>query len=574
MKTSLRLMKPTVAAILAVLITLQTGSLRAASGALDTSFDSDGIATANIGGGAYGNAMAIQDDGKIVIVGQYFNAINYDVFVMRLNANGTPDASFGGSGIVTKTVGPAEDNATGVAIQSNGKIVVVGYTNNGAESDFLVLRYNANGTPDTSFSGDGMVTTNFDNTSAFAPFNDVAKGVAIQSDGKIVVVGKSDTVGGIRPNYDFAVARYNPNGSLDSSFSGDGKVITPIRASHDDANCVAIQSNGKIVVAGESVDSVGNRNFAVARYTTAGALDTSFSGDGKLTTVFSGFIDVAYGVAIEPSGKIIVAGGVNNGTRDFFGVARYLPNGALDTTFSGDGRLTTSFGSGDGQAFGVAVQASGKIVCAGTGSGKIVVTRYHSGGGLDRSFGSGGIVTTPIGSSDSASAVSIQEDGRIVVAGQNYNGSTNVVTAIRYLSLPQADTRLGTSSSVPTGNDKYNLTGIGQVEIATIRHGGGVKSYIIGIQNDGAQPDSFTVRGTPGNGLFSVTYFSGGQDVTAAVVGGTFITGTLNPGVIRRLTARIKATTTLTGQRRELSISSTSNTGNSKDVAKIKVTSN
>ena len=206
--------------------------------------------------------MALQGDGKIVVVG---DAGGGGAFALaRYNPNGSLDPSFSGDGRQTTDFGDF-GVARGVALQG-GKIVAVGI---GDAGDFALARYNPNGSLDPSFSGDGKQTTDFGGS-------DEASGVALQGDGKIVAVGR-DGPG------DFALARYNPNGSLDTSFSGDGKQTTDF-GDFDGANGVALQGNGKIVVVGVG----GTGNFALARYNPNGSLDPSFSGDGRQTTDFGG----------------------------------------------------------------------------------------------------------------------------------------------------------------------------------------------------------------------------------------------------------------------------------------------
>ena len=253
--------------------------------------------------------------------------------------------------------------ARGVALQGDGKIVVVGGGGSGA--DFALARYNTDGSLDTSFSGDGKLTTDFGSSDAGAA-------VAVQGDGKIVAVGGSAG--------DFALARYNPNGSLDTSFSGDGKQTTDFGGFGQVAAGVALQGDGKIVVAGNGGSTGNSVDFALARYNTDGSLDTSFSGDGKQKTDFGDF-DVATGVALQADGKIVAVGVTRAGGGDF-ALARYNPNGSLDTSFSGDGKQTTDFGGSDG-ANGVVLQGDGKIIAvgdSGAGDGDFALARYNTTG--------------------------------------------------------------------------------------------------------------------------------------------------------------------------------------------------
>ena len=356
--------------------------------------------------------MALQADGKIVAAGSTSSFGGSDFALARYNPNGSLDTTFSGDGRQTTDFGDV-DGANAVAVQGNNRIVAAG--GGGGGDDFALARYNPNGSLDTSFSGDGKQTTDF------GGFNE-ANGVALQGDGKIVAVGRGGA------NDDFALARYSPNGSLDTTFSGDGKQTTDF-GGFDEANAVAIQGDGKIVAVGSTDFS----DFALARYNANGSLDTTFSGDGKQTTSFPGF-DQAKGLALQGDGKIIAVGGTGDddpsGAVDF-ALARYNPNGSLDTTFSGDGRQTTDFGQFE-EASGVALQGDGKVVVVGRTGGcqcstspmpdDFALARYNPNGSLDTTFSGDGKQTTTfrphgIDDFDTPTAVALQSDGKIVVAG-------------------------------------------------------------------------------------------------------------------------------------------------------------
>jgi uncharacterized delta-60 repeat protein len=367
-------------------------------GSLDASFSGDGKETTDFGGDELATAMALQGDGKIIVVGQA-GADDRDFALARFNPNGTLDTSFSGDGKETTDLGGGSDLAQGVALQGDGKIVVAGFAgttspNGDNFGDFALARYNPDGSLDTTFSGDGKQTTDFG-------VADFANGVAIQGDGKIVAVGDTD-------DDNFALARYNTDGSPDTSFSGDGKQTTDF-GGFDEATAVALQGDGKIVAIGDT--NTGDFDFALARYTTGGSLDTSFSGDGKQTTDFAGSA-AATAVALQANGRIVAVGG--NGD---FALARYKTNGSLDPSFSGDGRQTTEFGR-FGNANGVALQANGKIVVAGAGgSGNFALARYNTGGSLDTTFSGDGKQATDFGGEDEAIGVALQANGKIVAAG-------------------------------------------------------------------------------------------------------------------------------------------------------------
>src|SRR6185295_18081579 len=381
-------------------------------GSLDTSFSGDGKQTTDFGGLDGASGVALQGDGKIVAVGTADESgvaqmALTKMALARYNTDGSLDTSFSADGKQATTFGGG-DAAVGVALQADGKIVTVGTTEFGvssfsAQSAFALARHNADGSLDTSFSGDGKQTTDLGGAAA--------SGVAIQADGKIVVVGANDE--------DFALARYNTNGSLDTSFSGDGKQTTDF-GPFDAASDVAIQTNGKIVVVGIRSDGMGNDDFALARYNPNGSLDTTFSGDGRQTTDFGGLGGLGEGiaeVALQANGKIVAVGatgGTNpNGGDSEFALARYNPNGSLDTTFSGDGKQTTEFGGDDG-AGGVALQAGGKIVAVGAGglNSNFALARYNTDGSLDTSFSGDGRQLTDFGGEDGATGMALQGDGK------------------------------------------------------------------------------------------------------------------------------------------------------------------
>jgi uncharacterized delta-60 repeat protein len=232
---------------------------RPTDGFYDNGFSSDGRQTTDRGGVEQAKAVAIQADDKIVVVGISGPPGDFNFAIARYRAlDGSPDTSWSPDGWRETDFGSAQEYANDVAIQSDGKIVVAGQTGTG----FAVARYNTNGTLDTSFSGDGKQTTSFGGQS------DIATGVAIQEDGRIVVAGHSFTGGpALR---DFALARYNPDGSLDTTFSGDGKQTLDL-GSNDIAEGVALQSDGKIVLAGHQDPSLNATKFAIARFDGGGA---------------------------------------------------------------------------------------------------------------------------------------------------------------------------------------------------------------------------------------------------------------------------------------------------------------
>ena len=224
-------------------------------------------------------ALAIQGDGKLVVAGySYDSGLDQYVFALvRYNTDGTPDATFGTGGIVTTAIGAIDDEAFALAIQADGKLVVAGYTDTGIQYKFALVRYNTDGSLDTTFDGDGIVTT------PMGAVDDEVFALAIQGDGKLVAAGFSSQ--GSPSPYEFALARYTTSGSLDPTFGTGGKVLTAVGTSDDEINAVAIQGDGKPVAAGFSFSSkLGQYEFAVARYTTDGDPDLTFNTTGIVTT--------------------------------------------------------------------------------------------------------------------------------------------------------------------------------------------------------------------------------------------------------------------------------------------------
>ncbi|OFY27121.1 MAG: hypothetical protein A2X01_11645 [Bacteroidetes bacterium GWF2_35_48] len=393
------------------------------SGDLDSTFGTNGSVITAIGtGDDSGLSVVIQPDGKIIVAGYSFIGSGYDFALIRFNPDGSFDNTFSDDGIVTTEAG---DKINSVVLQSDGKIIAAGVSYNGFNDDVTVIRYNANGSLDTSFSSDGIVRTDI------AGYGDYGLSAAIQPDGKIVVAGRSN-IGG---NPDIVVVRYNPDGSLDNTFSSDGFVTTGTSTNYIGFS-MALQLDGKIVVAGQADDGMYS-DFAVARFNTDGSPDSTFSSDGIVSTIVSTTNDVAYSVAIQPDGKIVAAGIAANGTFSSVTVIRYNTDGSLDLTFSG-GIVTTASEISSPVGYALALQPDGKIVVAGTTSNGVdcdfTVFRYNPDGTLDNTFSADGIASNPICNfGEDVFAVALQNDGNIVLVGSAWNGSNIDLAIARFL---------------------------------------------------------------------------------------------------------------------------------------------
>lgn len=468
-----------------------------APGDLDVCFGTGGkvlTTTASIYDFKAGNGMVIQSDGKIIVAGNAFNGTDEDFALVRYNVDGTPDCTFGLGGMVIMDFGDDDDVAHSVALQSDGKIVVAGYTFNGTDEDFALARYNCDGTPDSTFGTDGKVTTDFGGAC------DVAHSVTVQSNGKIVVAGYSKN----GPCTDFAVARYDCHGVLDSTFGTGGKVTTDFCHGDDVGYSVVVQNDGKIVVAGYSCGDFSQ--FALARYDCFGVLDDTFGTGGKVTTAFGSLNAHGYSVVLQCDGKIVVTGDSCNGTDQDFALARYDTCGVLDNTFGICGKVTTDFGNGDDVGHSVVIQADGKIIVAGvsgSSSPKFGLARYDACGCLDRSFGDCGKVTTAVGSSGSQDYglnVAVQCDGKVVVAGYSHYLGSDFVLA-RYVGDPRievqqpAGTCLVDGSSVVDFGDMYMFNGA--IRTFKVKNRGTSDLTLSDLVIEGDNPLAFQVTATP-----------------------------------------------------------------------------
>lgn len=343
-----------------------------ADGSLDTMFGSGGKVSTAIGAGDDGAfSVAIQPDGKIVAAG----ISCYDVTLCqdgggqgftltRYNADGSLDAGFGSGGIVVTPIGWASS----VAIQTDGKIVAAGSN----QTDFVLARYNADGSLDTGFGSGGIVTTNMGGV-----YGDFAYSLAIQSDGKIVAAG-----GSFNGNYDddWVLARYYADGSLDTGFGSGGIVVTDMGIAYS----VAIRSDGKILAAGFSCSDVvacqggGGIDFALARYNADGSLDSGFGSGGRVVTRIVGR-SFAYSLAIQSDEKIVAAGESYEAPppNHDFALVRYNTDGSRDRTFGGDGIVTTDFGGdSNDSALGIALDCQGRAVVVGGSDGQFAIARF------------------------------------------------------------------------------------------------------------------------------------------------------------------------------------------------------
>lgn len=418
-------------------------------GSVDGAFgDGDGIVHTDFptDSGDFGNDIVLDDQGRAVVVGMSSVGDGQPKFlVARYDTDGQLDPSFGSDGIVLTDIPDGDtERANAVTIDSLGRIVVAGSSFTTTYYDFTLARYDATGALDPTFGGDGVVTT------TFQPFltDDAAADIAIDSQDRIVAGGNSEG--------SFALARYNPDGSLDSAFGGgDGKTTGEVTGN---ASAMVLESDDDIVLAG----SDGN-DQVVARFDASGSLDTSFGSSGVVTTGLGGN-DSGDDVALDSSGRIIVSGR----SEADFGLVRYLPDGSLDTSFGGDGIVTTEIVPGGfAEARALAIDGQGRILAAGDVLPDpaefgldVVVARYNPSGSLDPGFGGGdGIVLTDVGSEDSVEAVALTAGDDLVVAGSTVPDFGSDLLLVRYVGGGPLTTLTWTLDVTKTGEGSGVITG-------------------------------------------------------------------------------------------------------------------
>jgi uncharacterized delta-60 repeat protein len=432
--------------LLLAIVPLASGSVAPRPGSLDKSFGKNGTVLTAMGRVFAANAATLQPNGRIVIAGEWSSQPGTEPsFALgRYFPNGALDGSFGDSGLVQTDFGDTSA-VNAVTLQPDGKIIAAGFTRTaGAGAEFALARYKPNGSLDPTFGSAGRAETSI-GTAQYAAIN----AVALQRDGRIVVAGYAGTTSGgdNSDTADFALARYLPNGSLDTTFGNGGTVITNL-SGDDFAAAVLVQSDGKIVAVGGSEDPRGyGSDFALARYLPDGALDSSFGNGGTVLTVFpeGGAYAEAASAVLQLDGKIVAAGYAYG-----FGLARYNADGSLDKTFGAGGMNRATFGSilsESSRATSAVLEPNGDIVLGGfddEGNGGFFgLIRFTRKGRVDRYFGRNGRVTTAVGPSYSSSASALLRDqkGRLLAAGWaalddgSYGGGGDVAAALaRYQS--------------------------------------------------------------------------------------------------------------------------------------------
>lgn len=376
-------------------------------GAPDPTFGDAGVTEIDIGFNARTTAVGLQSDGRVLVSGWVDLVSADEFFLARLLPSGQLDIGFGSAGVVRTPIGTSDAQANAMAIRSDDRIVLAG----GAGGQIALAGYLADGSPDGSFGSDGIVTTALPGS---------AKDAALQSDGKIVVAGFVDFGSPGPVASDLLVARYDTDGTLDAGFGVGGIVATDLGSTSESADAIAIDSGGRIVVAGLT-QVAGSQVFALARYLTDGTLDALLDGDGIVTTAI-GSLSRPLAVRIQGDGKLVAAGESYDGNRMIMALTRYDDDGSLDTSFDGDGIVTLAIGSDASPAVDLLIDPNGRLVAVAPATfqadADLTVIRLNSDATFDTSFDTDGIAAVTVGNSGEAPfALALQDDGKFVVGG-------------------------------------------------------------------------------------------------------------------------------------------------------------
>ncbi|WP_432672048.1 T9SS type A sorting domain-containing protein [Flavobacterium sp. SM2513] len=458
-------------------------------GTLDTSFNTDGKIIIN--DIEFATKVLVQSDSKIVIGG----SLNFDVVLMRYNTNGTLDTTFGTDGIVSNDSDTTSRSMQDFTIQTDGKFLVLSDFYSGSQ-DYRVLRYNANGIPDTAFGNNGSITTDIGDT-------EFAKTIAIHSDGKFIVGGT--TVSDAPSTFSIFVARYNSSGTLDASFNSNGKKVVATSVFNDFLN-VALQEDGKILFGYTSYVS-SSPKLKLIRLNTNGNYDTTYGTSGVATfTAPTNFGNGSKKFKIQADGKVFVFVNsstiVNNASNNNLLMMRINTNATLDTSFNGSGFQEFSFFTNNDTGSDFSLVDNQIIVSGNTEEtlvlNKIGVAKFNSSGSLDLSFGTDGksLYYFPYEGYDESKCSTIQADGKIIVAGTSHVNQNSILSVVRYHADGSIDTSFGTNGIFKLNTQIYDavnsvkVDGNGRILLAT-----DLNATVIRLNSNGTLDGSFGVSG-------------------------------------------------------------------------------
>jgi len=446
---------------------------------VDQSYGTGGEVITSLGNNSFLSKIAVQSDGKIVAVGYKSNGNDNEWVIVRYNTNGTLDNGFGVNGIVTQNVTSFDDVLTTAIIQPDGKIVVGGFSKPNDNYLWTLARYDSDGIIDNAFGNNGFVTT------SFGTFLSLIKDIKLDSNNKIIAIGYAH-----EGTDDVAVARYNPDGSLDTTFSNQGVQTTDIGGSNDRGNAALLLSDNKIVVLGD-FDAGGHDDIFLDKYNNDGSLDQTFGNHGIIATQIGSY-DSGSAIALQNDGKLVVTGETNITSLSDTYLARYNSSGFLDTSFGNSGKVINSFSAGNDGAHSLIIQQDGGIILGGYGEvnskNLFMLSKFNNNGSLDTSFGNNGIFSTAIGQGSSEIySIIKQADGKIITAGFTSGSNYNNWALVRYtngsttLPVPYFN-----QQSSPWGTTEYDhADSLGFTPSTMIRWGCAVTSAAMVLKSYG-----------------------------------------------------------------------------------------
>lgn len=481
------------------------------AGTLDPSFGTGGVVDLSIGRTAvqYATASVTLPDGRTVVAGYTGSgwSLEGDFALVRLLPDGSPDPSFGTGGSAVVDFG-GKDAAYSLALTPDGGIVVAGQTTDSNPSGYAVARLTADGVLDPSFSGDGRLIGTFGPNLTYSRAN----GVAVLPGGEILVAGTTDS-DVFSDRSDVAIAKLRPDGTPDAMFGVNGLVVLAVSGSTEIAYAIAVQPDGRIVLAGSSDDGLG-LNSLVHRLTPTGAPDATFSGDGRVIVDF-GNDDWARAVAIHPDGRIVIGGSASvPGQSSHFAVAQLLPDGTLDPVFSGDGRQTLNPGNRENVVRAIALLSDGRVMLVGYSrniwSGyrlsSIAMARLLTTGSPDTSFSTDGLHTIGLSSNYAlGTGVGLVDGGDIIVTGYDSRnddvarfGAARLTAAGAFAPTYGTDGRVVLNGQGP-GDDSVAGVGVQPdgriVVVGTAESAGGSDLFVARLLSAGTLDPSFGTGG-------------------------------------------------------------------------------
>ncbi|MGK4567771.1 hypothetical protein [Flavobacterium sp. 3HN19-14] len=476
-------------------------------GTLDTAFGTNGKVTNDLFPlDSFGSKLTLLPDGKFVVTSAktYNGDPNYYFGLRKYTADGQIDETFGTAGEVVTSFGNGKSGPASIALQPDGKLLVAGKFLQSGMQQMAVARYNPDGALDTSFDGDGKVLTNFGGTTSCN-----AMDVAIKPDGKIIVSGIVYTL--VR---NFGVVQYNSNGSLDTSFDGDGKATAAFADDYDNISAVTRQPDGKFLVAIKSDNYMLTASDMVLRkFNSDISKDISFGNNGEVSITFGGGLSKAMAAVATPNGAVFLVGesiAADNSTIEF-AIAKYINSGSLDVSFGNNGKTTTGFEPTNDQVSKVLISADDSFIAVGISGGRrsnnsyysnIALAKYDSNGNLDTNFGNSGKVVSVFGdNNNNVTAAIFQPDGKILVGNMYYSvGQASYSNEIiRYNANGILDTSFGTNGKASLAFSAVAMVcqPDGKIVVAGIGSEGNGDGYILQRFNYNGTPDtSFDNDGT------------------------------------------------------------------------------